>query len=68
MKMNYYADKWKLDLSRCPCDAHFNEWIDHKKLRNKTIFHFGSGNHHLVGTTGGTEKPYPLHHRLEGRI
>ena len=50
MKMNYYADKWNLDVSMCPSDAHFNEWIDHKKLRNKTIFHFGSGNHHLVGT------------------
>ena len=50
MKMNYYANKWKLDASMCPADAHFNEWIDHKKLRNKTIFHFGSGNHHLVGT------------------
>jgi len=50
MKMNYYADEWNLDVSMCPSDAHFNEWIDHKKLRNKTIFHFGSGNHHLVGT------------------
>lgn len=48
MKMNYYADKWKLDASVCPTDAHFNEWIDHKKIRNKTIFNFSSGNH-LVG-------------------
>jgi hypothetical protein len=51
LKMNYWTDKWDLDVDICPCDVHFNEWIDAQKLRGKTIYHFGTGTHHVVGIT-----------------
>jgi hypothetical protein len=33
----------------CPCDVHFNHWIDEQKLKNKLIYHFGTGTHHVIG-------------------
>ncbi len=48
-KMNYWQDKWPLLVDVCPCDVHFNEWVAERKLRDKTIYHFGSGTHHVVG-------------------
>jgi hypothetical protein len=47
--MNYWADTWDLDADQCPCDLHFNEWIADKRLTNSTIYHFGTGNHHVIG-------------------
>jgi len=32
----------------CPCDIHFVEFMKNG-VRNKNIFHFGTGGHHLVG-------------------
>jgi hypothetical protein len=29
--------------------VHFNEWTEAKQLAGKTIFHFGTGTHHVVG-------------------
>src|SRR5688572_10892229 len=49
LKMNYWNDKWDLHEDMCPCDVHFNEWTAKQKLKNKTIYHFGSGTHHVVG-------------------
>lgn len=55
-KMNFYDDKWPLMVEVCPCDVHFNEWAAKQKLRNKTIYHFGSGDHHVVGVEQGKRK------------
>ena len=49
LKMNYWPDKWDLYEEVCPCDVHFNEWVAKKKLKNKSIYHFGTGTHHVVG-------------------
>ena len=49
LKMNYWADKWDLHEDICPCDVHFNDWAAKQKIKNKTIYHFGSGTHHVVG-------------------
>ena len=49
LKMNYWDNEWPLLVEVCPCDVHFNDWVAKQKLRNKTIFHFGTGTHHLVG-------------------
>jgi hypothetical protein len=35
----------------CPCDAQFVEYFLQQGFRDKVVFHFGSGLHHLVGTT-----------------
>ena len=49
LKMNYWTDKWDLHEDVCPCDVHFNQWVEEQKLRNKSIYHFGTGTHHVVG-------------------
>ena len=49
LQMNYWTDKWDLHEDVCPCDVHFNEWVADQGLKNKTIFHFGTGTHHVVG-------------------
>src|SRR4051812_45840391 len=51
LKMNLWDAKWDLDEAQCPCDIHFNQWIDANKITGKTIYHFGTGTHHIVGLT-----------------
>lgn len=51
LKMNLWDAKWDLDETQCPCDIHFNQWIDASGIRGKTIYHFGTGTHHVVGAT-----------------
>ncbi len=45
-----YDDAWRLNEEVCPCDIQFIEYIALKKISNNTIFHFGTGLHHIVGT------------------
>jgi hypothetical protein len=49
MKLNYYRRSWSLYQGDCPCDLHFIQYLEQKKLEGKMIFHFGTGEHHLVG-------------------
>ena len=49
LKMNLWDAKWDLDEAQCPCDIHFNQWIEANKVAGKTIYHFGTGTHHVVG-------------------
>ena len=49
-KMNYWDPKWDLHADICPCDIHFNEWIEANKIVGKTIYHFGTGTHQVVGS------------------
>lgn len=51
LKMNFWDAKWDLDETQCPCDIHFNGWIEANRLTEKTIYHFGTGTHHIVGLT-----------------
>ncbi len=48
-KLNYWNATWSLDEKQCPCDIHFLDYLDEKKIRNKDIFHMGTGNHHIIG-------------------
>ncbi len=56
LQMNYWTDKWDLDENVCPCDVHFNDWSAKEKLRNKTIYHFGTGTHHVIGIKQAARK------------
>ena len=56
LKMNYWTDKWDLDVSLCPCDSHFNDWVAKNKIKNKLIYHFGTGTHHVIGVKQATNK------------
>jgi hypothetical protein len=49
MELNYWKSFWPLNEERCPCDAHFVGYINEERIRRKTIFHFGTGQHHIVG-------------------
>lgn len=49
MKLNVYNDNWALDEAVCPCDIHFMRWVRKTGLKGGSIFHFGTGGHHLVG-------------------
>jgi hypothetical protein len=48
-KLNYWNATWSLDEAQCPCDVHFVEYLKARQARGAAIFHFGSGNHHVVG-------------------
>lgn len=49
--LDLWKDPWPLDVKQCPCDVHFTDWVARNKLKNKTVFHFGTGDHHHVGKT-----------------
>ena len=49
MQLNYWNDSWPLDVSECPCDVQFLEYLSKREIGNKVIFHFGTGEHHIMG-------------------
>ena len=48
-ELNVWNVDWYLDEATCPCDVHFLEWLDQEKITGATIFHFGTGGHHVIG-------------------
>jgi hypothetical protein len=48
-QLNYWNQTWSLDEQQCPCDLHLVEYLEEKAASGKSIFHFGTGNHHIVG-------------------
>jgi hypothetical protein len=56
LKMNYWTSSWDLHEDVCPCDVHFNDWVANQKLKDKTIYHFGTGTHHVVGIKQAARK------------
>ncbi len=48
-RMRYVAHSWPLRPASCPCDVHFCEYLEQRGVRGKSIFHFGTGGHHVVG-------------------
>jgi hypothetical protein len=51
MELNYSETPWALSEKTCPCDLHFLEYLANKDLKDKLVFHFGTGDHHIVGKT-----------------
>ena len=47
--LNHYQTSWKLDPVWCPCDLHFLQFLEAEGIRDASIFHFGTGEHHHVG-------------------
>ncbi len=49
--MSYYqlTSSWDLLPETCPCDIQFCEYVQQAGLRGKSIFHFGTGSHHVIG-------------------
>lgn len=48
-RLNYYEIGWYLDEAQCPCDIHFVRYLEDRKFSDRSIFHFGTGEHHIVG-------------------
>ncbi len=46
--LNHYQMSWKLD-PWCPCDVQFLRFLEAEGVQGASIFHFGTGEHHLVG-------------------
>ncbi|HEU0159799.1 MAG TPA: hypothetical protein VFR00_10815, partial [Hyphomicrobiaceae bacterium] len=47
--LNFWNTTWSLDEAQCPCDVHFLDYLDERNVKGASIFHFGTGNHHIVG-------------------
>lgn len=48
---NYYREtsSWELKPHLCPCDVDFIKYLEQQQIQNQTIFHFGTGSHHILG-------------------
>ena len=51
--LHVWEENWGLRVAECPCDVHFIEWVRENNLRNQSIYHFGTGGHHVVGVELG---------------
>jgi hypothetical protein len=47
--LHFWDQNWDLREAECPCDVHFLEWLELEKIKDSSIFHFGTGSHHVVG-------------------
>lgn len=47
--LNFWDASWGLDEAQCPCDIHFVQYLEEKGVKGASIFHFGTGSHHIVG-------------------
>lgn len=49
-EMLYYRHSWPASFDTCPPDDDFGRWLADMGATDKTIFHFGTGAHHRLGT------------------
>lgn len=48
-RLRFVHYSWPLRAGACPCDPDFHDYLLERGIRGRSIFHFGSGGHHLVG-------------------
>ncbi|MDO9443607.1 MAG: hypothetical protein Q7T73_22215 [Beijerinckiaceae bacterium] len=48
-KLHFWDAIWDLRIAECPCDVHFCDWLEKNEIKDASIFHFGTGSHHIVG-------------------
>lgn len=48
-RMRIVPHSWPLWARMCPCDLHFCDFLQQRNIRSRSIFHLGTGGHHLVG-------------------
>jgi hypothetical protein len=51
---------WALRPEVCPCDLHFLDYLRKYRIAGKTIFHFGTGEHHVLGRSNEVDAPNDL--------
>jgi hypothetical protein len=48
-RMRILPRSWPLWERMCRCDLDFCDFLRERNVRSKSIFHFGTGGHHIVG-------------------
>jgi hypothetical protein len=48
-RLRFVTHGWPLRPGVCPCDVDFVGWLAEREIRGRSIFHLGTGAHHLVG-------------------
>jgi hypothetical protein len=48
-RLRFVHYSWPLRAEVCPCDPDFCDYLRERQIRRQSVFHFGSGGHHLVG-------------------
>jgi hypothetical protein len=48
-RLNVSDAAWPLRVDLCPCDTLFADWLRQRRIGGRTVFHFGTGAHHVVG-------------------
>jgi hypothetical protein len=54
-RMRILPRSWPLWARMCPCDLDFCDFLQERNIRSKSIFHFGTGGHHIVGLRNRVE-------------
>jgi hypothetical protein len=49
VRLNVSEHSWPLRIDLCPCDTDFFAWLKARKVAGRTVFHFGTGAHHILG-------------------
>jgi hypothetical protein len=49
VRLNVWEWSWPLQEELCPCDVHLVQYLARRGVRGRAIFHFGTGEHHLLG-------------------
>jgi hypothetical protein len=48
-RMHFVHYSWPLRPAMCPCDVDLCEYLRERNVEGKSVFHFGTGGHHIVG-------------------
>lgn len=48
LKLNVWPESHPLVPEGCPCDLHFCDYVDEKNIQDHVVFHFGTGEHHII--------------------
>lgn len=57
MRLNFFNNSWPLRPDICSCDLDFLAYLKFHQIKNKMIFHFGSGAHHILGRENCHDQP-----------
>lgn len=56
LTLNVSQAAWALHRDICPCDVDFIEYLRDRGVGGRTVFHFGTGAHHVVGIENARTK------------